>query len=205
VPVSKGVMRSIWFPNKIARYAVDEELKAIRDGNIVVQRDFEFGAHQQPKREWKKPNAEDVQERSEPTRPKVDRITVCSNTFPRLQNHTNTTQSQRAMDLLGVLLPPRIDFIRAVHAESPDATDQAIPIFGSVSTADIVQEIRALLAHNDEAARITLDESDVKFVDAGMEDPTRAKHLGTFLVEILVKGSDGWPVSRKVHVIAQGE
>lgn len=198
-------MRSTWFPNKIARYAVDEELKAIRDGKIVVQRDFEFGAHQQPKREWKQLDTENAQEKSESTRPKVERITVCSNQFSKLRNHTNTTQSQRAMDLLGVLLPPRIDFVRAVHAESPDATDQTIPIFGSVSTADIVQEIRALLAHNDEAARITLDESDVKFVDAGLEDPTRAKHLGIFPIEILVKGFDGSPVSRKVHVIAQGE
>jgi hypothetical protein len=109
------------------------------------------------------------------------------------------------MDLLGVLLPAKIDFVRAVHAESPDATDESIPIYGSVSTTDIVQEIRTLLAHNDEAARITLDESDVKFVDVELEDPTRAKHLGTFPVEILVKGSDAWPVSRKVHVIAQGE
>lgn len=35
-------MRSKWFPNKIARYAVDEELKAIRDGKIVVERDYEY-------------------------------------------------------------------------------------------------------------------------------------------------------------------
>jgi hypothetical protein len=109
------------------------------------------------------------------------------------------------MDLLGVLLPARIDFVRAVHAENSHATDESRPIYGSVSTTDIVQEIRTLMAHNDEAARITVDESDIKFVDVELEDPTRAKHLGTYHIEILVKGSDAGPVSRKVHVIAQGE
>lgn len=109
------------------------------------------------------------------------------------------------MDLLGVLLPSRLDFVRAPRAENPDSIDQTVPIFGSVSTVDIVQEIRALLSHNDEAARITLDESDIEFVDVKMEDPTRAKHLGMFPIKILVKGSDAWPVERKVHVIAQGE
>lgn len=114
-------------------------------------------------------------------------------------------QPQRAMDLLGVLLPQRLDFVRAPRGEAPDVIDQTIPIFGSVSTADIVQEIRSLLAHNDEAARITLDERDIEFVDVKLEDPTRVKHLGMFAIKILVKGSDQWPVERKVQVIAQGE
>ena len=108
------------------------------------------------------------------------------------------------MDLLGVLLPSKLDFPRAVHADSPDATNDSIPIYGSVSTTDIAQEIRTLLSHNDEAARITLDENDIKFVDVELEDPTRAKHIGVYSVSILVKGSDAWPVTRKVHINAQG-
>jgi hypothetical protein len=108
------------------------------------------------------------------------------------------------MDLLGVLLPSRLDFSRAVHAESPDTTDDSIPIYGSVSTTDIAQEIRKLLLHNDEAARITLNDDDVKFVDVELEDPTRVKFIGVYNVNISVKGSDAWPVTRKVHVIAQG-
>lgn len=109
------------------------------------------------------------------------------------------------MDLLGVLLPQRLDFVRAPRSEAPDAIDQTIPIFGSVSTADIVQEIRSLLSHNDEAARITLDEGDIEFVDVNLEDPKRVKHLGMFAIKILVKGSDQWPVERKIQVVAQGE
>lgn len=68
-------MRSKWFPNKIARYAVDEELKAIRDGKIVVERDYEFGLREQPKPvelETEEVEVEVLQEA-----PKVEGIQVC--------------------------------------------------------------------------------------------------------------------------------
>ena len=68
-------MRSLWFPNKIARYAVGDELKAIRDGKIQVERDFEFGL-EQPKREKKVVDTE-VKENAEPIRRKIEHISVC--------------------------------------------------------------------------------------------------------------------------------
>jgi len=79
-----------------------------------------------------------------------------------------------------------------------------VPIYGSVTTADIATSIRALLAHNDEAARITLSADNIKFVDlANSDDHTRVKHLGDFTIEISVKGTES-PVRRKVHVVAEG-
>jgi ribosomal protein L9 len=80
-----------------------------------------------------------------------------------------------------------------------------VPIYGSVSTADIATSIKALLAHNDEAARITLSEENIKFVDIGdTDDPTKVKHLGDYNIAISLKGSTV-SVSRKVHIVAQGD
>ncbi|TID24842.1 putative prephenate dehydrogenase [NADP(+)] [Venturia nashicola] len=188
VPVARGVMRNIWFPSKIARYAVDDELKAIKDGKIVVERDYEFEVQKQPEMVKLEVEIEDVEVEVPYEAPKVEGI-----------------QPQRAMDLIGVLLPQKLEFVRAPRSDAPDAIDQTVPIFGSVSTADIVQEIRSLLSHNDEAARITLDEDDIEFMDVKLEDPSRIKHLGVFPIKILVKGSDQWPVERKIQVVAQGE
>jgi hypothetical protein len=76
-------MRNLWFPSKIARYAVGEELKAIKAGKIEVQRDVEFGAKKSEEeleleRELNTP-AEVIEEEEEPTRQKVTHLDVCSN------------------------------------------------------------------------------------------------------------------------------
>lgn len=74
VPIARGVMRTKWFPSKIARYAVDEELKAIRDGKIIVERDFEFGLQEQLKPQESK--IEEVQVEQIQEAPKVEGIKV---------------------------------------------------------------------------------------------------------------------------------
>jgi len=42
VPISAGKMRNIWFPTNIARYAVGEEINAIKAGKIPLERDHAF-------------------------------------------------------------------------------------------------------------------------------------------------------------------
>lgn len=42
VPISAGQMRNRWFPTRIARYAVGQELRDIKDGKIKVELDTEF-------------------------------------------------------------------------------------------------------------------------------------------------------------------
>jgi hypothetical protein len=130
------------------------------------------------------------------------------------------------MELIDTFVPSTIDFTRqpidhdeadtrsgsgasgaadilmaASMASKPKASPDAI--YGSVSTADIVATIRAALAHNDEAARVILSESDVRFVTKNEEDDTsRVKQLGTFKVEILVPGAED-PLVRSIRVRAK--
>src|SRR4051812_48977560 len=112
------------------------------------------------------------------------------------------------MELLGIFVPKRLDFTRtAVEVvEEPPAPalppssskaaqilaevaekarqkpkDEPRAIYGSVSNADVLTEIRTLLARNDEAARIQLHEDDIKFVTKKEgEDSKRVKTLGEF-------------------------
>lgn len=64
-------------------------------------------------------------------------------------------------------------------------------IYGSVSTADLVSTIKAALAHNDEASRVILNESDVRFLSGHEEgDASRVKQLGVFKVEIRLAGAE---------------
>lgn len=67
-------MRSKWFPNKIARYAVGEELKAIRDGKIIVGRDYEFDTREQPKPVEVELVAEEVEVEALQEAPKVQKV-----------------------------------------------------------------------------------------------------------------------------------
>lgn len=73
-------MRSKWFPNKIARYAVDEELKAIRDGKIVVGRDYDFVTREPPKPVELKIEDVEVEELLQEA-PKVEGVKVCSSSL----------------------------------------------------------------------------------------------------------------------------
>jgi hypothetical protein len=117
------------------------------------------------------------------------------------------------MDLINTFVPPTIDFYRqridqeresrqrvgasgaadiltlAAMASKPKANTDAI--YGSVSTADVVSTIKGALAHNDEAARVILNEADVTFVTGHEEDDaSRVKQLGVFKVEIRLSGAE---------------
>lgn len=132
------------------------------------------------------------------------------------------------MELIDTFVPPTIDFSRqaieqdrqieeettrhGVSAaadilssimlkEKPKANPNAI--YGSVTTADIVATIKSALAHNDEAARVLLTDSDVKFISGYEEDDTsRVKQLGTFKVEIQLSGAEE-PIQRTIRVRAK--
>ncbi|KAF7443674.1 Ribosomal protein L9/RNase H1 [Pyrenophora tritici-repentis] len=115
------------------------------------------------------------------------------------------------MELLDTFVPPTIDFYRQrIEQESQPrarmgasgaadiltavamskAKSSPDAIYGSVSSADLVSTIRGALAHNDEAARVILNEADVKFLSGHEEgDPSRVKQLGTFKAEIRLPGS----------------
>ena len=126
------------------------------------------------------------------------------------------------MELLNTFVPPTIDFHRqrieqdreskqrvgatgaadiltaAAMANKPKAHADAI--YGSVSTADVVNTIRGALAHNDEAARVILNEADVHFVTGHEEgDTSRVKQLGVFKLEIRLPGAEE-PLVRNIRI-----
>lgn len=87
----------------------------------------------------------------------------------------------------------------------PPAQANVVPIYGSVSTADIVDAARVALALDEQGKRIVLGPEDVTILqeratEDGME-PGRIKSLGAFVVDLRVKG--GNPVRRTVNVRAQ--
>lgn len=85
-----------------------------------------------------------------------------------------------------------------------------VTIFGSVSTADMAESIKAALAQSTEGARVVVGAEDITIVqhgddeignqDKGVEGD-RLKALGDFQVEVRVKGGEA--VVRTVSVQAQ--
>lgn len=96
-------------------------------------------------------------------------------------------------------------------ASEPAPSDQTMTstpklrtIFGSVSTADVADTIKGLLAKNEDSRRVVVGPEDIKFVgkaNDGIEGGDRLKALGDYRIEIRVKGGDV-AVQRSVGVIA---
>ena len=115
--------------------------------------------------------------------------------------------------------PPRPRRAASSAAADLDAASDPLPqpakpqlttIFGSVSTAEIAESIKAVLVESKDGARIVLGAEDITILqdkskgreqqDEGI-DGDRLKALGDFQVEARVKGGD--PVLRTVSVRAQ--
>ena len=88
---------------------------------------------------------------------------------------------------------------------------QIVTIFGSVSTADVADSLKAILNQTKEGSRVVLGAEDIKFVEKGQKEGAepqdsgiegdRLKALGNFKMEARVKGGDA--VIRTVSVRAQ--
>ncbi len=74
-----------------------------------------------------------------------------------------------------------------------------------MSTADIVESIKAILLASEDGARVVLTPEDVKIKEKESQDlgieSDRLKALGEFEIEIRVKGVD--PLRRRVVIRAQ--
>jgi len=130
------------------------------------------------------------------------------------------------MELIDTFIPPTLSFFRkpiehdpidpkqrqgassaadvltaAAMANRPEPV--ANGIYGSVTAADVVATIKSALAHNDEAARVLVTESDVRFMSGHADgDASRVKQLGEFKVEISMPGSEA-PLTRNVRIRAK--
>lgn len=77
-------------------------------------------------------------------------------------------------------------------------------IYGSVTAADISEAVKSILAQDEEGARIVLGAEDITITEEGEGsgiEPGRLKALGSFAVDIHVKGGES--IQRTVVVKAQ--
>ena len=130
---------------------------------------------------------------------------------------------------MAAVIPPEIVFYRTpIAAQEPDASPEppkllrtpdiktilqpsAKPetkitkIYGSVSTVDISDYVKSILAQHEEGTRIVLGPEDVSIAEEGEDDngtePGRIKALGSFVVDIRVKGGEA--IRRTAIVKAQ--
>ncbi|KAF2997574.1 hypothetical protein E8E13_002000 [Curvularia kusanoi] len=207
IPLNPATMRNRWFPARVADYVPFKQLKLLKSQEVDMQRDVTFGV---------RVNLEEVEEDSEDflaaRKPYVRPIEI------------ETLSPERSMELLDTFVSPTIDFSRqrieqeeskprygvsgaadiltaAAMGSKPKLSANAI--YGSVSTADVAATLKAALAHNDEAARVILNESDIRFVtDTEGGDAQRVKELGVFKIEIQVPGA-AQPLVRTVRVKAK--
>lgn len=112
-----------------------------------------------------------------------------------------------------VRLSPSIPASSSLSAEAAKAKAKAnevltasknAGIFGSVSTVDIVTELKALLAADGEGSRVVLSADDITFVNADGEgdERHRVKNLGVYEIDISVKGGTD-VLRRTIKVNAQ--
>jgi len=134
-------------------------------------------------------------------------------------------QPAQATSILDKLLPQNIDFYRtpitialptkrvspsipvtstisaaAAQGKEPEKTGKT-SIYGSVSTSDIAANLKAILAEDEQGARVLLAPEDISFMEE-TDDKDRVKHLGVFKIDIRAKGASD-AVRRTIKVNAQ--
>ncbi|KAF2500144.1 hypothetical protein BU16DRAFT_534771 [Lophium mytilinum] len=207
IPISPAMMRNHWFPQGKASYVLPDQLKELKRQKVAIERDFEFGIEQ--------PKVEKTEEEVELEAQHYVRPVEIELLSP-----------ERSMELITIFTPSTIDFVRQPIEDDNSSSDASlgasdsadilaaaekaekkasgmVGIYGSVTTADVATSIRQSLANNDEAARVTLAENEIRFVEGLVDGETsRVKHLGKFKVEIQVKGAEQ-PLLRSVCVLPQ--
>ncbi|SLM41051.1 Ribosomal protein L9/RNase H1, N-terminal [Lasallia pustulata] len=209
IPVAPGRMRNIWYPRGMAEYMTDTQLRGMNMRELIVERDLTFLTKKSTDRE---------------VRVDQDADTV-------IDVEMKLLAPQRATEILGTLLPPQLDFYRAPISQPPEPDKPRIPrsssvsaaaaeyaaaseplqkpgpvaIYGSVSTADIAANIKAVLAMDGEGARVVLGPEDITIVSAKQDEDDgeadRIKALGDFEIKVRVKGGEA--VRRTVRVQSQ--
>lgn len=209
--ITAGRMRNMWYPNQIAEYMTPAEVRGVRAGKIALGRDWTYGkevvetiagdaaqnpaAHSPSSKSRLDPNALTLDRQIglfETLVPKTlefhRQVIVPAQTEPEPKSKGPRTAAE---DLLQ---------IRLEEAKKREST----AIYGSVSTQDVYNAIRAVLDINDEASKVLLNEEDIRFSTEQLlvDDASRVKHIGTFAVDVSLKGATA-PIRRTVKVLAQ--
>lgn len=222
-----GRMRNEWFPRRIAEYIPQAEMRTLRLSNTAMERDVEFGvtdlaaqisksnAKQQYQDEYSELQAGGFTVRKAPEVEKVtpersiqllDIFVPKTLDFYRQPIPEETKEAEpeaEQEDAFGKGAAAELFAMRRGREDRVKAKGP-LGIYGSVSTQDVLAAVRAAMENNDESARVTIAESDLKFVNAGteVEESGRVKHVGSFSVEIMIKGAEAG-LRRTVRVQAQ--
>ena len=216
-------MRNEWFPRGVAEYVTAPEIRTLRLSNTTVERDVEYGvtdiAAELSKAKADQENDEYADLRSGFTVRKaaeVEKVTpersiqLLDIFVPKTLDfyrqpiaEETKPESEPVEDAFGRGAAAELFAARQKRDEKLKAKEPA-GIYGSVSTQDILAAVRAAMENNDESARVLITEADIKFVNAGteVEDAGRVKHVGSFSVEIMIKGAEAG-LRRTVRVHAQ--
>lgn len=81
-------------------------------------------------------------------------------------------------------------------------TPEKALIYGSVSTSDVAERMKAILSKDSEGMRVVLGPENIQFVQE-TEEKDRIKHLGIYEVDIQLKGASEI-VRRAIKINAQG-
>ncbi|RDW94493.1 hypothetical protein BP5796_00256 [Coleophoma crateriformis] len=224
--IPPGLMRNDFYPRKVAEYVTAAQLHEMGEDRIV-ERDRSFNQsgvgeleiEMKARALLKKQSAKALvaaekalRESEEPAPAVLDMLSP-----------------EKSTDILSNLLPPFIEFFRpliAVPEAAPKRISPSIPttsvvssaasqgkptvapklttngsIYGSVSTADIAANMKAILGEHPEGARIVLSSEEISFVKK-VEDNDRVKKVGVYEIEIKLKGSTD-VVRRSIKVSAE--
>ncbi|KAL6711135.1 hypothetical protein ACN47E_005666 [Coniothyrium glycines] len=209
VPLNPSLMRNRWFPARVADYVPAAQIKQLKLEDVDLARDFSFGVRVDLEEAEDEDDEDHMKQLNRTVRP----IAI------------DLLSTERSMELLETFVPSTIDFYRQPIERDTQSQESRVgasgaadiltaaamgrqaksanAIYGSVSTSDLVSIIRGALAHNDEAARVILNEADVRFLSGHEEDDTsRVKQLGVFKVEIHLPGAEA-PMVRNVRIRAK--
>ncbi|KAL8724342.1 MAG: hypothetical protein Q9166_008007 [cf. Caloplaca sp. 2 TL-2023] len=207
IPIVPGRMRNMYYPQRKAEYVTEAQMRTMNQKDMVIERDFTFGVPQ-PEAIAQTPVEEAVNAQMKLLAP------------------------NRASEVIETHVPPVIVFYRVPIAtpepepEPPESLGNSINaiggdapvrkasepkpspvtrIFGSVSAADIVDSIKAVLTMSDEGGRVVLAPEDIKIDEKQSDDVgieiDRLKALGEYKIEVRLKGVD--PIQRLVSIRAQ--
>lgn len=224
-------MRNIYYPQRKAEYVTASQMRTLNQKDLVIERDFNFGVEQHVA---SPPSTIDPEVKPVDVRMKLLTVGVTpllDRLFSLIYGQPKRTREliedlvpQKMVFYKTPILaapepeaPPATEplgnSINAIGGQAPMPQPQRAPepknlitkIFGSVSTADMVDAIKAVLAEDEEAARVVLSPGDI-VVDEEVDEERgveadRLKALGEWKVEIRLKGVE--PIRRTVSVRAQ--
>ncbi|KAL9596236.1 MAG: hypothetical protein Q9219_005947 [cf. Caloplaca sp. 3 TL-2023] len=210
IPISPGRMRNTYFPSRKAEYVTAAHMRTMNPKDILVERDHSFGTE------------------AERAKKLAAGGQAAGNESVDVRMKLLTTK--RTSELIEALVPPEIIFYRvpiinpepgpqpqeplghsinAIGGEpiptAPSPQPPITRIFGSVTSADIVDSMRAILAENEQGARVVLSPEEIRIVEETNEEKgieqDRLKALGAYAVEVRLKGMEA--IKRRVVIKAQ--